>query len=425
MPRKLDHWLNHYVEFASVTEAPKRMHFWAGVWALAGAVRRKVWIDMKRFTWYPSFYIVFVAPPGIVVKSSTADIAQSILSKVPGIKFGPNSITWQGLATHFARAGESFQWPAGSGEWVPMSPMSFSAAELGSLINFLDRDMVNLLIELWDGKKSYEKLTKMSGDDVIEAPWINILGCTTPHAIADNMPQAIVGGGLSSRFVYLYADTKEKFIPYVDEFVSADDEELKITLIQDLEYISLNLCGPMTISAAARDWGRDWYTRFWKDAASRMDDRMIEGYAARKQTHMHKLAMMLCISKRDDLIIQRDELELANVMLEDLERDMGKVFARIGRTEESMHAEQFVDMIRRKKEVSYEEAYRLMHAHFPDARDFEGILSGAIRAGLIRSVMTPNGFVIRAGIVNPLPADNGNPHPPLPDANTPTSTPNT
>ncbi len=392
------------------------MHFWAGVGAIAGALRRKVWIDMKRFTWSPSFYIVYVAPPGIVGKSSTADMAMDLLRAVPGIKFGPNNITWQSLVTAFAGASESFQWPPDSGDWHPMSPVTFVASELGSLINFQDRDMVNLLIELWDGKKKYEKKTKFSGDDTIEAPWINIQGCTTPHFIADNMPKAIVGGGLSSRFIYLFADEKEKFVAYVDENVEQGDEELKQALIHDLEHISMNLCGPFTITEKARVWGRSWYEAFWTSAKDRMDDQMIDGYAARKQTHMHKLAMIMSAAYRDDLVIDCDDLQLANVMLEDIEIEMHKVFSRIGRTEQSLQAERFIDVIRKKGQVPYEEAYKLIHMHFPDFRDYEGVLTGAIRSGQLVMENTAKGIYLRA-IGAPLSDHNANPIPqPAPPA---------
>lgn len=396
MARRLENWLTSYVQYASVTEAPKRLHFWAGVGAVAGALRRKVWIDMKRFTWVPSFYIIFVAPPGIVAKSTTADIAMDLLRQIPSIKFGPNSITWQALVTAFAAASESFEYPPGSGEWHPMSPLTLVASELGSLINLQDRDMVNLLIELWDGKRKYEKITKMSGNDSIEAPWINLQGCTTPHWIADNMPQATIGGGLSSRCVFLYADQKERYIAYVDEVINSEaDDKLRADLIHDLEHISANLVGPYTITAEARAWGRDWYERFWKAASSRMDSQMLEGYAARKQTHMHKLAMVISAAQRDDLVIEKDDLQLANSMLEDAETDMPKVFSRIGRSETSLHAERFIDYVKRKGNVSYEDAYRYMHVNFPDFRDFEGVLAGAVRSGQIHLIAGVGGFTLK------------------------------
>ena len=32
-------------------------------------------------------------------------------------------------------------------------------------LNLQDKDMINLLIELWDGKKTYEKITKIIGNN--------------------------------------------------------------------------------------------------------------------------------------------------------------------------------------------------------------------------------------------------------------------
>lgn len=390
--RKFPDWITAYLKYASVTEAPKRMHFWSAVGTIAGCLRRRVWIDMKRFCWYPSFYIIFVGPPGIVAKSTTIDISTDLLRQVPGIKFGPNAITWQALVTAFAAASEAFEW---NEEWHPMSPLTLVASELGSLLNLQDREMVSLLIELWDGKKTYEKITKMSGNDLVEAPWINLQAGTTPHWIAENMPQAMIGGGLSSRCIFIYGDAKARYIAYVDEQVGQNDAELRLNLIHDLERIAM-LTGPFTIDETARVWGRDWYERFWKDAASRMDDQMLEGYAARKQTHLHKVAMVLSASRSNSLIITIDDLQLANTMLEDLEADMHQVFTRIGRTEDSMQAERFIDFIRRKGTIPYNEAYKMIHIYFPDFRDFEGILTGAVRSGQVEILTTVTGMLLRA-----------------------------
>ena len=392
MARNYPDWINAYVKYASVTEAPTRNHFWSAVGAVAGCLRRRVWIDMKRFSWYPSFYIIFVGPPGVIAKSTTIDISMDLLKQVPGIKFGPNAITWQALVTAFAAASESFEYQEA---WHPMSPLTLVASELGSLLNIQDKEMINLLIELWDGKKTYEKITKMSGNDIIEAPWINIMAGTTPHWIADNMPQSMIGGGLSSRCIFVYGDQKERYVAYVDEQVGIDDEATKFALIQDLESIAM-LCGSYKISPAARSWGRQWYERFWKDAASRMDDQMLEGYAARKQTHMHKVAMVLSASRGDSLVIEDYDLQLANTMLEDLEGDMNRVFSRIGRTEDSMQAERFIDYVHRKGSVSYAEAYRMIHMYFPDFRDYEGILSGAIQSGQLKMVNTAGGMFLES-----------------------------
>jgi len=374
------------MEFTSGTEAPRRMHFWVGVSAIAGALRRHVWIDMKRFKWYPNFYIILVAPPGVISKTTTMDMSMDLLKAVPGIKFGPDVVTWPALVETFAASGESFQ----IGEdWIPMSAITLASGELGNLINPQDRDMINLYISLWDGRASFEKITKTSGRDTIEAPWINMIGCTTPHWIADNMPSATVGGGFTSRCVFVYGDKKETLIALPDEAVRPDYEQLHADLIADLEEISINLIGPFTIPEEARVWIREWYRVLWTEESKTIDDARLEGYLARKQTHMMKLAMILSASRGSSREIILEDVVLADKMLLATEDDLGKVFSRIGRTDDSLHAEQFINFIKRHGTISYAKAYQHIHMYFPDFRDFEGILNGAIRSGVVR--LTFNG----------------------------------
>ncbi len=369
------------MDYTNGTEAPRIMHFWCAVSAIAGVLRRKVWIDMKRFQWYPNFYIILVAPPGVISKTTTMDMSMDLLKQVPGINFGPDVVTWQALVSKFAEAKEEF--PYGE-EFIPMSPLTLASGEFGNLINPLDKDMVNLYITLWDGRKSFEKVTKMSGNDTISAPWINMIGCTTPHWIADNMPAATIGGGFTSRCIFVYGERKENFIAYPDEFTKSDFEEYQRQLVADLEYMSVNLTGPFTITEEARVWGREWYQKLWEGVHTDGDNSQLDGYLARKQTHMHKLAMVLSASRGDDMQITLEDLVAADRFLTATEKDLGKVFSRIGRSEDSLQAERFISFVKRHGEIPYEKAYQHIHSYFPDFRDFEGMLDGAIRSGMVK-----------------------------------------
>lgn len=52
--RKLNDWLKSFIEYASIGEAPLKFYFWTGVSTIAGALRRRVWIDQKNFQWTPN-----------------------------------------------------------------------------------------------------------------------------------------------------------------------------------------------------------------------------------------------------------------------------------------------------------------------------------------------------------------------------------
>lgn len=409
MPRQLDNWLKAYVDWASVTEAPGIMHFWAGVCAVAGALRRKVWLDRRTFKWYPAFYVILVAPPGVVTKSSTADLALDMLREIPGINFGPDIITWQSLVTAFAGSCESFLY---KDEHYPMSALTIVSSELGLLLNMQDRDMVNLLITLWDGRSRLEKKTKMSGNDLVEAPWITLLGCTTPAAVAENMPRLAVGGGFTSRCIYVFRENKERLIYDPSQETTAEDwAYVRRILVQDLEHISCNLVGPFSETKAAREWERNWYEDLWHKVYPNCISPIMRNYLGRKQTHLCKLAMVLSAAKRDTMTLELEDFEDANGMLISVEPDLERVFELVGKTDAVAGAERLVEFVKRSITCYYEDAYREIHHHFPNFNEFEQILSGLIHSGKIRMEMNGQGRVLRyigpgaiegppAGVVN-------------------------
>jgi len=395
--RNYPDWIKAYIEYANFSEAPKRMHFWTAVSTLAGALRRRVWLDMAYFKWCANFYIIIVAPPGIVSKSTTTAIGMDLLRKVPGINFGPQVVTWPALVTAFAEANEAFEL---NGEFHTQCALTLESSEFGNLVNPQDREMIDLLVTLWDSKQGgFKKMTKGSGTDQVENPWINLIACTTPAWIAGNFPEYVIGGGFTSRCLFVYTEHKEKFVAYPSLAVPKNLGDMQQKLIQDLEHISINLVGNYRLSDEAIVWGTAWYEHHYKTRSPHLgDDDRFGGYIARKQTHIHKTAMVLAASQRDELVITAEDLALANEMVSDLEKDMPKVFSRIGRTEESVQAERFIRFIEMRGEVSYQEAYRFIHTHFPDFREFEQIVLGAIRSGQIDLITKTEGFFLKSKV---------------------------
>lgn len=383
--RHFDNWLKAFVQYASFGEAPLKMLFWTGVSTVAGALRRRVWIDQKYFQWLPNFYVIMVAPPGIVSKSTTANIGMNLLRGLPQgmIKFGPDVITWQAMITSLAKAAESVPDPHNLGTFYPMSAVTFCSDELGNLLNPKDRDLVDALVTLWDGKQgTFKKETKMSGNDSIENPWVNIIGCTTPSWISGNFPEYMIGGGFTSRCVFVYADRKRQLVPYVDEAVPKDFEEFKRKLIEDLEQIA-NMFGEFSLSQDARAWGRDWYAAHWKNPPPNLTGDQFGGYLARKQTHLHKLAMVLAASQSDSRVIERPILEQANEMTTALEKDMPKVFARIGQSEITRGSFEIVALIERYPGLTHVELYQHLFRSL-SYKEFSEALNGAVLSNQVR-----------------------------------------
>jgi hypothetical protein len=368
------------------------MYFWTGVSTIAGALRRRVWIDQFYFQWYCNMYVILVAPPGVVSKTTTADVGMNLLRQVPGIGFGPSVVTWQALVQGFAQAAETFEY---NGEWLTQSPMTIASGEFGNLLNPQDKEMVDMLVSLWDGK-GFKKQTKHSGSDDVVNPWINLIACTTPAWIAGNFPEYMIGGGFTSRCVFVYADAKEQFVAYPGLSVPRDSKAKEALLVEDLEHIATRLVGEYRLSREAVEWGQEWYIQHNTHRPAHMQDDRFGGYLARKQTFIHKLAMILAASQRDELVITKQDLETSAVMVTDLEGEMINVFSKIGLTEVSLATQRLLEYIRRNGTIPYEQAYRFIHSQFPQFRDYDDMLKGLIQAGYIRLIQQGGSYMLES-----------------------------
>lgn len=377
--RHHEDWLKAFVEFASFGEAPLKNLFWTGVSTIAGGLRRRVWIDQKYFQWIPNFYVIMVAPPGIVSKSTTANIGMNLLRENEDIHFGPDVITWQQLITNLNDANRSESDPREPGSFYPMAAVTYCSDELGNLLNPNDRDLVDALVNLWDGKRGvFKKETKTSGKDKIENPFVNIIGCTTPSWISGTFPEYLIGGGFTSRCVFVYADKKRQLVPLVDEVVPKEFNEMRQKLIEDLREIS-QLFGEFSITPEAREWNRRWYKHHWEHPNAELNTDQFAGYLARKQTHMFKLAMVLSASEGASLQIFQRHLEAAEAMAGAIEQDMPKVFSKIGQTDITRGSSVIVDLIYKSPGISQTALYKHMFRSL-SYKDFTEAISGAVNS---------------------------------------------
>ena len=390
MPRRLKDWLKSYIEYTSLSESPDVFHFWVGVSTIAGALRRRVWIDQRYFEWTPNFYIILVAPPGVVSKSTTIGIGHSLLREIDDIKFGPDSGTWQAIGGALEEAIEMVPVTANDfeGPFEEMSCITCAPGELGTFIDFADRKLIDTLTSLWDGQRGvFEHKTRTAGNIEIKNPWINLISATTPAWLRKNVPEESIGGGFASRVVFVFGDKKRHLTAYpglagdIDKF-----QQLKSDLIHDLREIS-NMFGTMELNKKAVEWGEEWYAKHWQSRPLHMASDRYDGYLARKQTHMHKLAMVISASQSDEKVISVEHLQTAELITSSTEHDMIKVFESIGIAPMSKLMMEIIKFLHTYKTqgLSCTQTVLLRHCYqIMSQKDFEEAINAAIKAGYIK-----------------------------------------
>ena len=349
-------WIEAYKEYAAHSEAPDQFHYWTAVSTIGGALRRKVWIDMGYFKWHPNFFIFFVAPAGIVAKSTTAGIGLDILGELPYINFGPAATSWQALIRKLSEVQEEIAYPDGS--FQAQSALTILASELGTFLDPRDRGMIDALVNLWDGKEGeFVKMTKQDGEEIVVNPFINIIGCTTPSWIAENLTEYFSGGGFASRTVFVYAEEKRRLVAHPMEHMPEDSAELRQKLVADLENIAA-MVGPFTITKEALAWGEKWYEEHYYGKHPHLQNERFGGYLARKQTHIYKLAQVISASRSSARIITPEIFQTAYEQTTILEHDMPKVYGSAGREQKMLHANEMLELIIQSKGIGQAALYR-------------------------------------------------------------------
>jgi hypothetical protein len=385
-------WLETFVEYAGVNEAPLYMYYWVGVSTIAGALRRRVLIREIHFSWLANFYIILVAPPGVVSKSTSMTIGMELLKKVPGIHFGPHIVTNEAILDELEASTEAYELEDGS--LFPMSAITIESSELGILFDPRNRPLVDALTDLWDAKEvTLRKRTRTQTNNSVQNPWINIIGCTTPAWLGQNFPIELIGQGFTSRCIFVYAEAKRNTIAYPSRETRREVSPLKARLLHDLERIAM-LRGEYRLTEDAYEWGTKWYKAHSEALSSHaLNSDKFAGYLSRKQGHLHKLAMVIAASRRDELIITAEDMQEALVRLADIEDMMPKVFSHIGQKETTKAIKEMLAYIVRGATfgTSLDELYVHMIRDLPDPREFAAAFEGLKKTGMIQVKVINNG----------------------------------
>lgn len=326
MGRLVPNWLQAYGEYTAESEAPETYHLWTGLSVLASAVRRNVWLDQGIYLLYPNIFVILVAPPGKVGKSTVLRMGKKLLQKVEEVNLGPDSVTAEELVRQMGMAYNDGQ-----------SAMSIFSSELSSLIEPSGIKMLQILTDLYDcdpNPKGWSRATKTQGKDTIKNPVLNLLGATTPSWIAEGFPEQVISHGFTSRTIFVYEDQTR----FANPFPDPADKNLTNALVADLKNIS-RIEGEFTWTEEARKMYADKYGDIRETSP---EDHRIEGYHYRKRTHILKVAMLLSLADDDELKIRQKDIRAAIDLLEMVEENMPKTFSAVGKYEHAADLERIM-----------------------------------------------------------------------------------
>jgi len=257
--------------------------------------------------------------------------------------------------------------------------LTVHSTEFSSIIDLSGIQMIQFLTDIFDcdyhNPKGWRYETKTQGKDELVNPCLNMLVGTTPSYIADSMPDNVIGHGFTSRTIFVYGDKERQINPRPKE----PSREIMAALVVDLQRIA-GIFGEFHWDASGIAAYDSFYRQLYEEAP---DDHRMEGYHWRKKIHVLKVAMLLSLAERDELLLDEKVILAARQFLDSIEGPMSRTFSAVGKYDRASDLERIGSQVVAAEGMDVSEVFR--RNYFAGAeQDLRSILASLSSMGILK-----------------------------------------
>ena len=388
--RKLKDWLKTYMQYTEDTEPARLFQKWTGISVIAGALRKKICLNLGRLRVYPNMYIVFVAEPGRARKSQAIDFGVKIMSNITELVQSADASSMQAVLGDLEAAATDEQMPDGT--LFKHSSLNIISREFESFLGQKKENtqMLVMLTDLFDCKEiPWKYHTKNSGSNNIPSPFLNMLAATTPSSVASCFPSSAIGGGLTTRILFIWATQKYKKCSRPVN--NKEIQKLEAHLIDDLFVIS-RMVGNYEFSKDSGERWDNWYNEYEEDNPDRLcKDPTFNGWYSRKPSYILKVAQVCGAAKTSKLIMEWDYIQESIQLIEEIEVDMVNVFRAVGKSEVTSEIDTIFQILNLRKAINEKELLDMTWRDL-DSSKFDNVMNTVTRTGrVVKQFIGPKG----------------------------------
>ena len=356
--RLIPDWIAAYLKFTEGTEPPKSYHTWTAISVLAGALQRRVYMKWGHEVIYPNLYVILVGPSGRSRKGTAMKIGKSLLQEVKGVTQTSESITREALIRAMKSAVTNF---ADGKDIKFQCAITCISPELSVFLGQRDIKFLSNLTDWYDSSDQWTYETKGAGIDSVQGVCFNLLGATAPDWIQSMLPQEAIGGGFTSRCIFIVEEDKGQVV--AKELLTEADLKIRTALKNDLELIA-TVTGEMKFDPHAEQAYISWYENQEKAISENImpvDDPRFSGYCERRATHVKKLSMVMSVCHTNERLITKDDFWRAVAAMEEAEVKMAKAFGGLGRAKFSDITQIILEYLEKNREVKRSSLLRMFY----------------------------------------------------------------
>lgn len=386
MPRQLPDLLRAYGEFTSRSDSPQVFHLWGALVTIAGAAQRKIFFPFAYYEIHTNLYVFLVSPPGRAKKGAALRVSKNLLKDIePQVNFATESSSVEGLIGIMAK----IQNPA-------HQSLSLYSMELGTLMSTAPERMVDFLTDIFDCNPGWARQTVTHSLQNLKRPWLSVMSGTNPAWLGEHMGMIALQGGLVARSLFPFSDERllENSAPRLDAHLT----EIRQALINDLSHIA-TLEGTFDFEGGEEGEAYLWFDAWYKDKDTEayrtrvapvyqsrfpsVEDPRTITYFDRKDILLLKIAMLLSLSYKDELVLTLEDLKRALALLDATEPGMRKALSSAGRNENATQVMAILSQIKSKKRMSYRDLL-IENIHNLNKRQLDDVLWELQTMGKVR-----------------------------------------
>lgn len=337
-------WITSYLEYTDTSESPISYHMWGAISTISSALQRKVYMRWGHSTVYPNNYIILVGPSGLARKGEPIQISKWMCEELNLSLIGEDNT--QEVVIQDIKSAETTFLDRTTNTHRFQSAVSCFCEELSVFTGYQNGTFLAYLTNWYDSRNKWTRRTKHQGTDEITGMCFNLLAATAPDWLPHILTREAVGGGFTSRCIFVVEDRKRKTV--TNPNLNRPSRELRDSLVCDLERINM-ITGEYVFDDEALGAYEYWYEE--QDKRLMAGDNIISepalrGYVSRRPTHVKKIAMALTASRTDERVISLRDFEKAKKLLEFTEIKMPQVFGGLGKAKYAQETEQILQYIR-------------------------------------------------------------------------------
>jgi hypothetical protein len=319
-------YLSDFLALCSEDETANLFQLWTGIFTLTAAMGRKTWVDWESQI-YPNMYVCLTGDAA-VRKSTAVNRAAQLLSQIPSINVAPSAVTAQVFIKILA---DSLDWVSmPNGSIVPHCSVCAIAGELTTFIRIKDSEHISNLVDLYDCKGDFKYTTFVHGEIAVENVCLSILGGTTPRNLQEHLPPESMGGGFTSRIIFVYGEQPPRlFSDVMTEAKRARHDALINRLVATLKDVH-QLAGPFRIEPNVVRLYKQWRVDARENPPTPAYDPQLQHYIGRRESHLRKLMMAISAGRSAELTLREIDFLYAAAILELTEETMPRALRIVG-----------------------------------------------------------------------------------------------